>query len=176
MIIEIYENRRNYVKNFSESISHAKLVLTVAIFVLYSISFFVKLTKCYYNEADFLRLDGSEYIDTYSIASMYNQVYYIESLLFAAVSIKILNFLRLNDYIRLFFSSIESSLFLFLKYSIFFIVILIGYACIAHILWGPYITDFATFGGSFIQVLLFTMGMYYYIIFRLFQRTTIIVL
>ncbi len=154
--VEILEKRNKY-KNIYE-VFESKMLLTLLIFLLYFTSFVIKLTTCYKNEEDYIIADGMTYIDTYSISGWFEQVYFVESLLFAIVFVKILNFLRLNDYIKLFFSSIESGLGIFCKYAIFFIVILMGYACIAEIIWGPYVDDFSSFGKSFLQMLLFTMG------------------
>ncbi len=69
-----------------------------------------------------------------------------------------MNFLKLDDTIKLYFNCFETGLIVFLKYSIFFSSILLGYACIALILYGSYLTEFATLSNSFIQVLLFSVG------------------
>lgn len=136
----------------------AKTFLNLFIFILYVISFAFKFQHCYKSEDDYYNIDGTNYIDTYSLASYYNEVFYYESLLSAAVMTKILTFLRLNDNVKLFFTSIEMGLSIFVKYFSFFIVILVIYACIALMLWGPYIDNFDSFGQSFLQILFFTMG------------------
>jgi hypothetical protein len=136
----------------------AKTYLNLFIFILYIISFSFKFQHCYKSEDDYFNIQGTNYRDTYSLATFYNDVFYYESLLSAAVMIKILTFLRLNDNIKLFFASIEMGLSIFVKYFTFFIVILLIYACIALMLWGPYIDDFSSFGKSFLQILFFTMG------------------
>jgi hypothetical protein len=157
LVVEILAKRAEYARDLKEALS-SKMLLSLFIFFLYVISFSIKLTYCYQEDSDIYSTNGNTYIDTYSISGYYNQIYFYESLLFAAVSIKILYFLVLNDYVKLFFSSIELGIGIFVKYSIFFLVILLGYSCIAHILWGPYIKEFNTFGDSFLQILLFTMG------------------
>jgi hypothetical protein len=138
----------------------AKTCLNLFIFILYIISFAFKFQHCYKSEDDYFNIEGTNYKDTFSLASFYNEVFYYESLLSAAVMIKILTFLRLNDHIKLFFASIEMGISIFVKYCVFFIVILLIYACIAHMLWGPYIDEFGSFGEAFLQILFFTMGFF----------------
>jgi hypothetical protein len=169
MIIEFVKSYKDKSEgsNFYDAIVNTKTILTLFIFFMYAVSFFLKLTKCYNDETKFLNINADVYIDSLDISDSYNTIFYYESLIFAAVSIKILTFLRLNDHIKLFFTSIESAITVFIKYSFFFITILLGYSCIAYILWGPYITDFKSFGNSFLQILLFSMGNNYYN-FRLF--------
>jgi hypothetical protein len=94
------------------------------------------------------------------VADYYNEIFYYESLLFAGISIKFLNFIKLNDTIKLFFSSLEVGIIVFAKYCLFLTVILLGYACVGHILWGRYISEFGSFSNSFVQILLFTGGIY----------------
>lgn len=156
MAVEIHENRKKY-SDFTDALN-SSIFVTLFIFILYTVSFVIKLTYCYNDEAAFYIANGSTYVDTYSVANYYNVVFFIESLLFSAVSIKLLGFLKFIDYIKLFYSSMENGLIIFFKYSIFFLSILLGYACIAHILWGPYISDFSTFQNSFLNILLFTIG------------------
>jgi hypothetical protein len=141
-----------------KSLFKSTTALNLTIFIFYSISFALKLTYCFNNEKDYFDINGDEFKYTYSIASYYNQVFYFESLLFASVVIKIFTFLKLNDKIKLYFSSIELGMTIFVKYSIFFVTIFIGYACIANIIWGPYLEEFAIVGDSFLIILLFTMG------------------
>jgi hypothetical protein len=160
MIIEIVRasNNKTEGNHLYDAIVNTKTFLNLFIFFLYSISFFMKLQKCYNDDSLFLKIDADEYVDSHDISDSYNKVFYYESLIFAAVSIKILSFLRLNDHVKLFFASIESGITIFVKYSFFFLVLILGYTCIAYILWGPYITDFNSFGNSFMQILTFTMG------------------
>lgn len=157
LVVEFFEKKESMI-SFIRTLATSKFFLNMLIFILYMISFIIKLAYCYKDDATYFNIEGTKYIDTYSVSSWYNQIFFIESLLFAAISIKILTFLRLNDHIKLFFSSIEMGITIFAKYSIFFIVILLGYACIGQILWGPYINQSSTFGGSFVTILLFTMG------------------
>lgn len=82
----------------NDIIFNSKTFLNLFIFFMFCISFFYKLTKCFNNPSDFSN-ENLNLIDTFSVASAYNRVFYYESLIFAAVSIKILTFLRLNDYV-----------------------------------------------------------------------------
>ena len=71
---------------------------------------------------------------------------------------KIIDFLRLNDYVKLFFDSVDLGLMTYCKYILFVIPIITGYSIAGHIVWGPCIFGFNTFMGSFIQILLFMVG------------------
>jgi hypothetical protein len=157
MLLDFLEKRKRNTP-YIEIILCTKTILDLLIFIMFFISLGIKFTKVYNDDDEFYSDDGSNYKNSTIVADKYNQIFYLESLLFALTSVKVLSFLKLNDQIKLFFSSIETGIIIFAKYSIFFIVILMGYACIAQILWGPYIDQFNTFGGSFLQILLFTMG------------------
>ena len=135
-------------------------VLNLVIFILYAISFAIKLIYCFNNDDEYFDQLGNKYIDTMSISKYYNIVFYFECLLFASVVIKFFTFLRLNDHIKLFFNSIEMGISIFVKYAIFFVIIMLGYACIGNIIWGPYVEEFGTIGDAFLNILLLTMGMY----------------
>jgi hypothetical protein len=162
MVMEYRRNADKQVKSHREyyldNLFSNKTCLNLFIFILFMICFVTKLVYCYNDEKDYLDLTKVQYKDSYSVASKYNQVFYLESFLFAAVSLKILAFLKLNSHIKLYFTSLELAISVFFKYSIFFVMIMLGYASIGYIIWGPYIEEFGSIGDSFLQILLFTMG------------------
>ena len=131
------------------------IILNLAILFLYVLSFIVKsifITPS--SETSFY--SPNKFVDSYVVADYYNYVFYIECLLNAVVFVKILNFLKLNDYIKLFYVSIFIGMEIMFKYFIFVLLILLGFSSIAHILWGPFLTKYSTFGGSFLNMLLFS--------------------
>jgi len=157
MVFEIKQNF-DITKHLKNSILNPKNVLTVFCILLFIISLFYRLIYLSFNENEILRGNGLIYVDTNYVASIYTTVYLIECLLFAAVSLKLLIFLKLNDYVRLFYTSIENAFISFIKYSLFFLVVITGYTVISYIIWGPYINEYSTFGSAFVQNLMLTMG------------------
>lgn len=155
-----FEIKQNFklTKDLKSSILNVKNFLTLFTIMLFIISLFYRLIYLSFNEDEILKGNGDTYVDMFYVASIYNTVYLIECLLFAAVSLKLLIFLKLNDYIRLFYTTIENGFISFIKYSLFFLVIIAGYTVISYIIWGPYLSEYATFGSAFIQVLMLTMG------------------
>ncbi len=136
-------------------------VLNLVIFILYVISFAIKMIYCFNNEDDYFDQKGDIYKDTMSISKYYNTVFNYECLLFASVILKFMTFLRLNDHIKLFFNSIEMGISIFVKYALFFVIILLGFTCIGNIIWGPYVEEFGSITDTFLNILLLTMGMYF---------------
>jgi len=157
MIYEIKQNRE-LTKDLKSSILDIKNILTVFTIILFIVSLFYRLVYLSSNEAYILSGNGYTYVDTYFIAGVYRTVYLLECLLAAAISVKLLIFLKLNDYIRLFYTTIENGFVSFARYSLFFIVIIFGYTVISHIIWGPFLKDYASLGTAFIQVLMLSMG------------------
>jgi hypothetical protein len=94
------------------------------------------------------------------VSYQFNNIFFIESLLFAAVSLKILDFLQLNDYIKLFFNSIDLGFSRFSKYMLIITCVYLFYASICMIVWGPFIEEYSSFGNAFIQLFLMSMGYY----------------
>jgi hypothetical protein len=146
------------VDSILEYILTPKTCLNLFIFIMYLISFAYKLLYCSNNEKDFYNEKGTTYKDSYSVATYYNQIFYFECLLFFGVVLKILTFLTLNDYIRFFAQTVQMGIIIYVKYLILIVTIFVGYACIAHIIWGPYLDSFNSVSDSFLQVLLMTMG------------------
>jgi len=161
-VIMIFEIKQNYssTDDLYESILCVKNILTLFTILLFIISLFDRLIYLSSKEDKIMESKGMNYVDTYYMSSIYNTVYLIECLLFSAVSLKLLIFLKLNDYIKLFYTTIENGFLAFIKYSLFFLGIILGYTFISYIIWGPYLKDFSTFGSTFIQVLMLTMGNY----------------
>lgn len=141
-----------------EYILTPKTCLNLFIFIMYIISFIYKLSYCNGNEKDFYDENAKTYKDSFSVAIYYNQIFYYECLLFFGVVLKILTFLTLNDHIRFFAQTVQMGIIIYVKYLVIVIIIFVGYACIAHIIWGPYLDTFNSVSDSFLQILLMTMG------------------
>jgi hypothetical protein len=146
------------VDSILEYIFTPKTALNLFIFLMYLVCFIYKLMYCYNNAVDFYSEKGTFYKDSYSVANYYSQIFYFECLLFGGVVLKILTFLTLNDHINFVAQSVQMGILIYVKYCIFFFIILIGYACIAHIIWGPFLDQYSTLEDSFLQMLLMTMG------------------
>ena len=90
----------------------------------------------------------------------YSNVYFLETLLFWLVSLMTLVLLKLNSNIRTFHQSIKLFIIIYIKYLIFLVGLFCIYGAICHIIWGPYINQFASFSASFAQLFLISMGYY----------------
>ena len=143
-----------------EDILTLKQILTIFILVLYLASFIIKILYLNQDPGYFYNHNANSYIDTYTLGYYYNQIYFIESVLFEGVSLKLLDFLILNDNIKLFFDCINIGIKSFFKYCILLMTIYIGYATIAFILYGPFLDDFSTFQGSLSRMLMMSIGYY----------------
>ena len=82
----------------------------------------------------------------------------MEALLFFATSLKIIDFLRMNDYVKLFFDSVDYGVITYVKYMIAIIPTSLSFAIVAHIIWGPFYSDFLTIPNAYIQILLISIG------------------
>ncbi len=158
-VLMIFEIKQNFklTKNIKESILDVKTILTFCIILLFFISILDRIIFLSFNKDVFLQ-PGEIYYDTYYNAYSYTWIYIIESLLFGAVSIKLLIIFKIFEYIRLFYQTVEDGFISFIKYSFSYLLIIIGYTVISYLIWGNHLVEFSTFGSSFIQVLMFTMG------------------
>lgn len=155
MVFEIVKNRKS--PNLKEIIFSPSNYLLIFIFIIYVVSFLIKFIYCN-NEDKLYSITSTTYLDTYTLALWFNRVFFVESLLFAAVSVKLLNFFKFIDYINLFYSVIIRSCKILSKFALFYTAILVVFACIATITWGPYSQDYDNLGSSFLNILLLTIG------------------
>jgi hypothetical protein len=82
----------------------------------------------------------------------------MEALVFAATSFKIIDFLRINDYIKLFFQTVDVGVTTNVMYMILILPSFLFFSIVAHIMWGPYHYEFSSVSNSYIQILLFSLG------------------
>lgn len=157
VIIEILEKRSLNI-NIHDAILTPKHFLDFSILIIYCYTFIIKIFKCNQNDQDFFSTNSQYYIDTYRISEDYNSVFKIESLILILMTFKILILLKINQKINLLYTINELAIKIFSRYLLFFLPILIGFACVAQNLWGPYINKFRTFGNSFVQILVMTTG------------------
>lgn len=139
------------------SVFTLKFLLNSFTIFIFGLGLFFRIFFLNYSTVYFLR-NRNNFIDTFKIASVYNQNYFYESLLFFLISLKVTIFLKLNDYIRLFYSTLESGMISFVKYSFFFLLIIFGYTIVSYQIWGPYMEGFSTIEDAFQMTLLFSMG------------------
>lgn len=156
MLVEIRQ-RFKMSNNLLSSVFTLKNLLNIFIIFLFGVSLLIRVFFLNYSTMYFLE-NRDKIIDTFTISSIYNINYIYESLLFFLISIKVTIFLKLNDHIRLFFSTLENGMISFVKYSFFFMLILFGYTIVSYQIWGPYMEGFSTLTNSFQLTLLFSMG------------------
>jgi len=84
----------------------------------------------------------------------------VECLLFEGVSIKLLDFLILNDDVKLFFEVINIGLKAFVRYFLLVLIAFVMFAVVGYIIYGPYLQDFSTFQSSIAVILFLTVGYY----------------
>ncbi len=154
MLIEIVEKRKKKIP-FADSIS-VNMVLNTGILVLYIITFSIKII--YLKKDKAVYFNSEKYVNTYEVADYFNYVFYLECCLVSLVFIKMLNFLKIIDYVRLFYISIFIGFRIMAKYLIFVVLILFGFSSIAVILWGPFMINYRNIGDSFLNILLFSTG------------------
>jgi hypothetical protein len=131
-------------------------ILTIGIFV---ISLLYRLITSNKNNLTLLKLKD-EYRDYYSISKYFAISYLLESVLFFLSSVKLTLFLKFSESVKFFYTSLEAGIKSFIQYSFFFLLIILGYAVVLHIIWGPYIDSFYNFSDVFIMTLLLSMGNY----------------
>lgn len=135
-----------------------KQIFSIYIFIVYSISFIMKMIYCRNNPDDFYNPGNETQKDTYQIAFYYNEIFFIESVLFEGVSIKLLDFLILNDNFKLFSTCIHVGLKSFFKYILLVILTYTFFAVVSHLLYGPFIQDYESVLSSFRSILLISTG------------------
>jgi len=137
-----------------------KMVLTLFIVIVDIINFAIKFMYLNGQESNYVSTDVSVYKDSFTAAYYFNEIYFIESLIFEAVSLKILDILILNDNIKLFFESIHFGVTSFFKYLSYVIFVYVFYSTISYILYGPFVVGFGTYQGSLNNMLLISFGFY----------------
>jgi hypothetical protein len=165
IVIEVLEKIGLYLNDISK-IYNPKMLITLFLVISYTYSFIIKIVYLNNNAETYFNPDMTQYLDTYYISVLNKRCYYIESLILGCVLIKIITFFNLSRKMKLFYNSVENGFERYSKYSLFVLVILLFFASIAHILWGPYIKEFSIFGLAFLQTFLFTLGNCY-LIFRI---------
>jgi hypothetical protein len=142
-------------------IYNPKMLITLIMVICYCYSFFLKVTKLNESESNYFISTMDSYVDTVSKASYFQTCYYIESLILGAVLIKIFSFFKLLKKFKIFYISIENGFEIFGTYLLYLLCILVIFSVIANIIWGPYILEFKYYSYSLIQILLFSLGIYY---------------
>jgi hypothetical protein len=156
-VIDVKDRLLIFPQNPIEWVSF-KQMFSIYIFIVYSTSFLMKMVHCYHNPKDYYHPLSDTNIDTYKIAFYYNEIFFLESILFEGVSIKLLDFLILNDNFKLFSTCIHVGLKTFFKY---ILIIILTYTCfgvVSHLLFGPYIEDYESIISSFRSILLISTG------------------
>ena len=159
LIFEIREKFNQFRANFLEVLS-ANMFITLYMVGSFTITYYLKLRYFSKNKTDLFVQNRDRYIDTFLMGYYYNQIFFIESILFAGICIKVLDFLRINDYVKLFFSSVNLGFSLFIKFMITIVCSLLILTVVSHILWGPFMKEFVNINNSLNQILLFTIGKY----------------
>lgn len=156
MILEIIEKRKANNNLELQQLISFNIFLNIIIICVYALSIIMQLIYLVRPAKTFFAKE--RYVDSYTTAVYYNYVYYVECVLCSLVFIKILNFLQLNDYVRLFYESISLGNKIMLKYFFFVFLILLGFSSISLILWGQFLQKYRTILDAFLNILLFTTG------------------
>jgi hypothetical protein len=159
LVLEILEKVEDFKVSFFGTLN-TKMLITIYLTIAFLINFYLKFRYFNNDYKAYYFVNKDKYIDTFWMAYYYNQLFFIESLLFAGISIKILDFLRINNYIKLFFTSFDFGYTLFLRYMTIVMCTIIFFTIVGHILWGPFMNNYLTVGKTLNQLLLFTMGVY----------------
>ncbi len=146
-------------KKFWKAFLDLNLIMNIIMIVNFLICIYFKIMNSTKTLDELL--ENPEKFDFNRLADGYRLIYIYESIFFSLVSIKILVFLKLNKNFGMIYSTIESAVLIFLKYSLFYFIFLIGYSIFFYILYGPYIIEFSNLKSSIVQILLFTVGKYY---------------
>lgn len=156
-VIDVKDRLLIFPQNPMEWVSF-KQMFSIYIFIVYLTSFIMKITYCKHNPQDYYHPKNEIYKDTYFIAYYYNEIYFLESILFEGVSIKLLDFLILNDNFKLFSTCIHVGLRTFFKYILIVLLTYSFFAVLSHILYGPYLIDFESVFTSLRTTLLISIG------------------
>ena len=156
-LIENYIKSKCKMKEFFMRINFV-FVLLILIFILFLSSFIIKNVYCKKDEKEFFTKNQEN--DGYIIAKMEYYSYYLECILLIFVIIRGLLFFKLLNFMNLLFSSITTTINMFIQYLIVMLALLFGFAVIAELIWSPHLKEFETFGMSFISILFFTCGFY----------------
>jgi hypothetical protein len=160
LIIIILDNINKYSKEKQLKVLflNYSLIFNGIIMALYLNSLYLKLEYFSNNLNEINDLLNVEYFDFGLYSYYYNMMYDIESLLFFLATVKIIIFVKLEQKLAFLYDIMEGAFVIFLKYSAFFITILLGFAIIFHVFYGPYILEFSNIPSSIIQVMLLTLG------------------
>lgn len=157
-LIEYIKNSKGEIRIILKNLLSLSFLHLLLMFILFLSLFIIKTNKCHEKASDFVKTGNPSYKDGYEIAKMEEYSYYLECILLIFVAIKVLSFTQLFHMMNLFFSSLSTSINMFVQFLVVIIGILFGFAVVGELIWCPYITLFETYGMSFISVLLFTMG------------------
>lgn len=159
-LIEYVKNSKGEIKLMLKNLISLSFAHLLLMFLLFLSLFIIKTSKCRGKASDFFDKTYSTYKDGYQLAKMEEYSYYLECILLIFVALKVLSFTQLFHMMNLFFSSLNTSINMFVQFLVVIIGILFGFAIVGELIWCPFITLFQTYGMSFIAVLLFTMGYY----------------
>jgi hypothetical protein len=160
LLIIILDNINKYSKEkqLKVLLLNSSLIFNGIIMALYLNALYLKLEYFSNNIEEIESLLNVEYFDFGLYSYYYNMMYDIESLLFFLAAVKIIIFVKLEQKLAFLYDIMEGAFIIFLKYSAFFIMFLLGFSIIFYIYYGPYILEFSNIPSSIIQVMLFTLG------------------
>lgn len=151
----IYFNHYSDGKFFTELNSKLSKI-TLIIVVLYLVIFIIKVSNLnlstYIESEGNLIVDGSYYMN-YDIISRF-----LECILLIVLTVKLLYFISLNDFVRLFYYSLFYYFVNSLGFLIFTILVILIFSSIGYIIFGPYVLEFSTYTYSYLSVLLLSIG------------------
>jgi hypothetical protein len=159
LFVEVGTKIEEFKSNFFGTLS-SNMLITVEMSLIFTINTYFKLTFFSQDKNSLYFPNKDKYIDTFWMGDYYNQIFFIESLQFVNISVKILDFLKMNDYIRLFQMSFDLGYIMFLKYALIVIYIILNLTVVSHIIWGPFSMQFVSFSKALNNLLLFTVGKY----------------
>jgi len=156
-IIQFFELRKKIIENGCiKALVDLGFYFNLLIIIIYFISLHKKTQKFHFLVDNIFH--NVDLLDFNLLIEEYKLVFILESIFFCLISIKFLVFLKLNKNFGQVYSTIESAINIFVKYSIFYFIFIIGYAILFYILFGPYLLEFSDLRSSIVQILLFTMG------------------
>lgn len=145
VLIAIANKEKGVLKHIFYKINY----LNIIIIILFLVIIFLRIVNLNSKE---LVLDASYYI-LYDVA-----VDNLECVLLITLSIKLLSFLSLNEFIKMFYNT----LFIYFKRSLYYLFflssIILLFSTISHILFSSYTEDSSSFRNSYLNLIMFTIG------------------
>lgn len=153
--IQVFKSKENYENK--RRIFNKKMIINSLLSINYIVIIMIKFIELTgsINNASF---NGSKIVDTSAYSYNGNNVELLECIFLLILTIRLINFLELNDGIKLYFKSVVEYLQIIFYYSLCFLPIILIFSFLSYIIFGKNDEASSKFNSAYYQTLLLPIG------------------